>query len=122
MGWLIGNGYQKLLFNAENRDICILTYDQWVKYREIEEVNMNSYKGPTVQVEILPQIQEISDAGIISDNLRKNKIADFVIFRNVRFVPEKEYSYYVCGINSGGYLDVMAAFYEDGEDLLNLLD
>ncbi|MBR2452935.1 MAG: ABC transporter permease [Clostridia bacterium] len=122
LGWLIANGYQKPLFNAGNWDLCILNREQWEKYREIEEVTMASHKGPMVEVARLPQIQELSDIGIISDDLRKNKIDDFVIFRGVRFVPEKDYSYYVCGIDNGGYLNVLAAFYEDGEDLLNLID
>ncbi len=122
LGWLIANGYQKPLFNAGDWDLCILDKAQWEKYREIEEVTMASYKGPTVEVARLPQIQELSDIGIISDSLRKNKIDDFVIFRGVRFVPEKDYSYYVCGIDNGGYINILAAFYEDGEDLLNLID
>lgn len=122
LGWLIANGYQRPLFNAGDWDLCILDKAQWEKYREIEEVTMASYKGPTAQVARLPQIQELSDIGIISDSLRKNKIDDFVIFRGVRFVPEKDYSYYVCGIDNGGYLNVLAAFYEDGVDLLNLID
>ncbi len=122
LGWLIGNGYQRPLFNAGDWDLCILDKAQWEKYREIEEVTMASHKGPMVEVARLPQIQELSDIGIISDDLRKNKIDDFVIFRGVRFVPEKDYSYYVCGIDNGGYLNVLAAFYEDGADLLNLID
>ena len=33
-----------------------------------------------------------------------------------------EYEYYVCYINNNGYLDAAAAFYEDGKELIRLLN
>ena len=113
--WIKENGFENQLFNGGNRDLCVLTNEQWKKYTRIEEVATSSYgKGGTVEVQRINPFSELTGVERVSDAEEKKKIAEFVTTHGVRFVPGKEYSYYVCAINEGDGLEVMAAFYEDG--------
>ncbi|MBQ3573726.1 MAG: hypothetical protein IJA16_03925, partial [Clostridia bacterium] len=113
--WLRENGFENQLFNGGNRDLCVLTNEQWKKYTRIEEVATSSYgKGGTVEVQRINPFSELTGVERISDEEEKKKIAEFVTTHGVRFVPNKEYAYYVCAINEADGLEVQAAFYEDG--------
>lgn len=113
--WLKENGFENQLFNTGNRDLCVLTNEQWKEYTRIEEVATSSYgKGGTVEVQRIKSFNELTGVERISDEEEKKKIAEFVITHGVRFVPNKEYAYYVCTISEDGGLVAVAAFYEDG--------
>jgi len=120
--WMRENGFENQLFNTENRDLCVMTEEQWDKYTTSEELTVASYgKGPTVQSHRIKSFNEITGVERITDAETKKSIADFVINKDIRYVPDKEWSYYVCIINEAEYLEVAAAFYEDGSDILELL-
>ncbi|MBQ9757579.1 MAG: ABC transporter permease [Clostridia bacterium] len=121
--WMKENGFWDQTFNKDDADLCILDKEQWKEYTTSREVATASYgNGGTVEVQKIKNFSEITGVERISDSTRKNKIADFVTDTGVRFVPDKEYSYYVCGISNDGYLNILAAFYEDGEELLELIE
>ena len=113
--WIKENGFENQLFGGGNRDLCVLTREQLKKYKSIEEAATASYgNGGTVEVERINPFSELTGVERISDEEEKKKIAEFVTTHGVRFVPGKEYSYYVCTINEDDSLMVAAAFYEDG--------
>ena len=114
--WLRENGFENQLFNTGNCDLCVLTNEQWKEYTRIEKVVTASYgNGSTVEVQKIPSFSELEGVERISDKEEKRKIAEFVTTHGVRFVPNKEYSYYVCAISADDSLVAQAAFYEDGD-------
>ncbi len=120
--WIRDNGFENQLFNTGNRDLCVMTAEQWDKYTTSDELTVASYgKGPTVQSHRIKSFNEITGVERITDAETKKSIADFVTSKGVRYVPDKEFSYYVCVINEAEYLEVAAAFYEDGQGVLELI-
>ena len=120
--WIKSNGFWDQTFNKANADLCVLDKEQWEEYTTTREVSTASYgNGGAVEVQKIKNFSELTGVERISDTERKNKIADFVTDKGVRFVPDKEYSYYVCYINGDGYLEVAAAFYEDGKELMEII-
>ena len=75
-----------------------------------------------MDVEKMHNFEDMTGVERISDSARKKIVADFVTSHGMHYVPEKGYKYYVCLITNEGYLEVKAALYEDGEDLINLLN
>lgn len=120
--WIMENGFENQLFNSSNRDLCVLTNEQWKEYTTSRKVATASYgKGGAVDVQRIKNFSELTGVERISDAEKKNKIGGFIISHGVRFVPDKEYSYYVCTINEEGYPEVAAALYEDGSGILELI-
>ncbi len=121
--WLKDNGYGYELFNPGEADLCILDTKQWDEYTTNYEVETASYgRGGTVDIAKMHNFDDMTGVERISDSARKKIVADFVTSHGVRYAPEKEYKYYVCLINFEGYLEVKAAFYEDGQELIRLLN
>lgn len=115
--WIVDNGYLWTTFNSSNQDLCILTAEQWEEYQKPkDDIEMPS--GARVQVSKAPTFDDIPEAKRISDQQAKDAIRNFAINTGVSFDPDKEFSYYVCSITDEGYLNVIAAFYEAGEDLV----
>lgn len=119
--WIKENGYWSETFNRGNIDLCILDKEQWTKYTKSEEVMTSTY-GKDVVSEELYNFSDIEGVERISDSEKKKIVADFVTSHGVRYTPDDEYEYYVCYINNNGYLDAAAAFYEDGKELIRLLN
>jgi ABC-2 type transport system permease protein len=120
--WIRDNGFEDQLFNRANRDLCVLTKEDWEEYTTAEEHFTASYgKGGAVQSYRIKTFSEITGIQRITDVETKKSIADFVTNKGVRFVPDKEFSYYVCAINEAEHLEVEAAFYEDGAGILELI-
>ncbi len=120
--WIRDNGFEDQLFNIGNRDLCVLTKEDWEEYTTAEEILTASYgKGGTVQSYRIKNFSELTGIERITDDETKKSIADFVTNKGVRFVPDKEFSYYVCVINEAEHLEVEAAFYEDGSEIIELI-
>ncbi len=120
--WIRKHGFEEQLFNRESRDLCVLTKDDWKKYTSVEEHATASYgKGGMVQAYRIKNFSELTGIERITDSQTKKSIADFVTTKGVRYVPDKEFSYYVCVINEAEHLEVEAAFYDDGSDILELI-
>ncbi len=120
--WIRDNGFEKQLFNRANRDLCVLTKKDWEEYTTAEEFTTVSYgKGGMVQSYRIKSFNEITGVERITEVETKKRIADFVTNKGVRYVPDKEFSYYVCVINEAEHLEVEAAFYEDGSEIIELI-
>lgn len=116
INWMRENGYISDLFNQENNDLTVLTAEQWdvvsgEKDRMIEEAASGG--KPYAYSYEAPKFGNVPGAVRISDVAGKEKVRDFVISTPVRYRPNKEYSYYVCRITDGEYVDLIAAFYDD---------
>ncbi len=120
--WIRDNGFEDQLFNIGNRDLCVLTKDDWEEYTNAEEISTASYgNGPTARVYKIKTFSELTGIERITDIETKKSIAEFATNKGVRFVPDKEFSYYVCVINEAEHLEVEAAFYEDGSEIIELI-
>lgn len=121
--WLVDNGYINGLFNSSFNDLTILTHEQWQSFVEYENALVaKDYDGPTVDVAEVRTFEDIPGAVRITDAETKAKIRNFVINTGVRYTPDKEYSYYVCTISGdNNYVNVVAAFYDDAEELLEFV-
>ena len=124
MKWLFEHGYEKELFNSANENLTILTSEQWKAFADDEKevLTQAAYGKETVSVEEVRTFENIPGAVLIKDASQKAKIRDFVLKTPVRYVPDKEYSYYVCTVSdNGNYVNITAAFYEDATELLEFI-
>lgn len=121
LNWLKENGYWWAVINVENKELCILTPEQlYVEEKHVEDTRI---QGAESYKRRINNFEEIPGAEKITNIETKLKIADFLTRRGTRFVPEKEYSHYVCTIDSNGYTEVIGAFYEeDAEALLQIVE
>ncbi len=116
LNWLKENGYWWSVINVENNDMCILTPEQlYVEEKYVEDIRIQDAESYKRRIN---NFEEISGAEKITNSETKLQIADFITSRGIRFVPEKEYSHYVCMINSNGYTEVIGAIYEEDADAL----
>lgn len=123
VAYLRNAGLLTKTFNAPNYDLAILTAEQWRTFEKAEvELNPNSadvrlYEAADVTaVESIKTrtFNEIPGAVRISDAGKKAALREFVQTTPVRYVPGKEYAYYVCTIEpENDMVSVVAAFYDD---------
>ena len=121
--WLKENGYSDFLFNRRKSDLCILSIEDYEKYTDKEETYTASYgKGQAVTIDKINKFMDLEGIDRISDEKSKKIISDFVTERGVRYNPDREYLYYVFSINNDGYLERVASFYKEGDELIKLLN
>ncbi len=122
--WLIEHGYADDIFDEKKGDLTCLTAEEWERLTEDKEkIALEAASGKmvdtvTVSSYIRPKISDFANAPRISDANKKAKIRDYVLTTPIRYVPGKEYSYYVLKIDGEGWLNTIAAFYDT--DILHL--
>ncbi len=117
LNWLKENGYWESVVNVENMDLCILTPKQ-LFVDEKPDIQLAGVEYEEVYKRRINNFEEIPGAKRITNLETKLRIADFITNRGIRFVPEKEYSHYVCSVSFNGYTEVIGAFYEEDADIL----
>lgn len=122
IAWLISNGYANELFNREGHDLTVLTGEQWKTYLQNQEevgyVNSKlSYVATQVTVEEARTLADIPGAVRITSPEEKAEIRNLVINTPVRYLPDKEYAYFVCYLSEGDYVHPIAAFYDDASGI-----
>lgn len=123
VAWLITHGYAEELFDRGGRDFVVLTGEQWNRYVETrektayEESHKTYYTTAEVAVSERPTIEEIPGVVRITSADDKAKITSIVLNTPVRYVPEKEYAYYVGYLDENGYINQFAAFYDDASGI-----
>lgn len=116
VSWLREHGYADEIFNAENLDLTVFSAEQWnATVKADEQERLKAASGRTVAVESLKPItfDDVPGAVRISDADAKERLRSVVLTTPVRYVPGKEYSYYVCRIDEQNHLETVAAFYDD---------
>ncbi len=124
IAYLRNAGLLAKTFNASNYDLTILTAEQWGMFEaENGYVNLNPasadirlYEAAGVTVERVKErtFNQIPGAVRISDAGKKAALREFVQTTPVRYVPGKEYAYYVCTIEpENDMMNIVAAFYDD---------
>ncbi len=122
--WLIEHGYSDDIFDERKSDLTCLTAEEWESFTEDKEkIALEAASGKMVDTAMVssyvrPKISDFANAPRISDVDKKSKIRDYVLTTPVRYVPGKEYSYYVLKIDDEGWLSTIAAFYD--ADILHL--
>lgn len=113
--WLSEHGYADDIFD-EKYDLTYLTAEEWEGMTEVKkDAALEAASGkavPQAVARIIPKLENFPNAPRISDAKEKAKIRDYVINTPVRYVPGKEYSYYILKIGEDGYLSPIAAFYD----------
>ncbi len=123
--WLSDHGYADEIFDEKNCDLTCITADEWEALtRDKEKIALEAASGKMVDTVTVssyerPEISNFPNAPRISNAEEKAKIRDYVLITPVRYVPGKEYSYYVLRIDEEGYLSTIAAFYD--ADILYLI-
>ncbi len=123
VAYLRNAGLAERTFNPTNQDITVLTAEQWRTFAK-SEIDMNPNSADVRLREAAGEIaveaykrrtfNDISGAVRISDAGKKAAIREFVQTTPVRYIPGKEYAYYVCTIEpESGVVNVAAAFYDD---------
>lgn len=122
--WLSEHDLMDGLFNSANENLTILTHEQWQAFADDEKelLDAASYGKEMVTVQEVRTFENIPDAVLITDAAAKAKIRDFVLSTPVRYVPGREYSYYVCTVSENErYVNITAAFYEDADELMEFV-
>ena len=122
MSWLSEHGYIKKILDSQPNDLTVITDEQWQKFEEHNTTYEVGEHGEKVAVTELRLFENIPDAVRISNSDTKRRIWEYISSTPVRYVPDKEYSYYVCVINPfDNHVNIIAAFYEDADWLLQFI-
>ncbi|MBQ8003655.1 MAG: hypothetical protein IJ299_00975, partial [Oscillospiraceae bacterium] len=124
VAYLKNAGLLKKTFNAADYDLTVLTAEQWRSIDSGKAIDMNPNSADVRLYEAAGEVtvesikartfDEIPGAVRITDAGKKAQLREFVQTTPVRYVPGKEYEYYVCTIEpENNMVSIAAAFYND---------
>ncbi len=117
--WLRDNWYgQFLLESVSTDDLFIMTADRWELYAKKRSEILASSDKETVSLDEALKFSDLDDVERISDEEKKREICEYIVNTGFRFVPDKEYAYYVCAIDDSDYVRVVAGFYADNPEIM----